>query len=301
MSHIASVLIRGLPRFEWNFFFLVLLAALPGCATSGMLSNFSGREQVTRATAADPAVRCLCVWQSAEGSDPNGRPCRGMAGQVFFFSRSNPVPIAVDGDIKVYVFDDQGSEAEQGRPITEFDVDSATWNMRLMKTQFGPAYQLFVPHTRPGRLETHMAVRLRMTPKVGPPVFSDLSTIELSGPKASQPKLSPQAETAAKVDQALRTQLAGREQLDSGTNRSRADARSVVTEVLALNPQSNETVARIRSTHDFDRSAGAQFQVTNQAQDSDDEPSLAPRRIKLRKSSSTVNNEIHGDNKATNF
>ena len=36
--------------------------------------------------------------EPARGRGPNGMPTRGMAGQLMFFTRSNPSPVAVDGD-----------------------------------------------------------------------------------------------------------------------------------------------------------------------------------------------------------
>ena len=154
---------------------------LTGCASTGFLSSLNASKQFTKATAACPAVRCLCVWQTAEGFDDEGKPCRGVAGQVFFFTRDNDNPVVVEGDTKVFLFDDQGTREEQGKPIHQLDIPSEQWKTLLTATQFGPAYRLFVPYTRKGRHHAELAVRVRLTPAQGPVVFSDIASIDLPG------------------------------------------------------------------------------------------------------------------------
>lgn len=224
---------------------MVLCALLSGCATSGIVSSGSSTKQFAKATANRPAVKCLCVWQTADGFDSAGKPCRGVAGQVFFFIQDSPIPVMVNGDVRVFVFDDQGSDADQAKPLSQFDIDHETWNSQLTKTQFGPAYRLFVPYTRPGRNQAELALRLRMAPDNGPVVFSDLSAINLGGHKSGKIDESP---VTAKVEQVLRDRLSDADAVDSRTGAALADARSRTAD--RPNPQTIATIRGAARTED---------------------------------------------------
>lgn len=216
---------------------------LTGCATTGLVSNASPAKKFVKATPQNPAVKCLCVWQTAEGYDALGKPCRGVAGQVFFFNRDSDLPVIVDGNVRVFVFDDQGADADQSKPLSQLDIDRQTWNAQLTTTQFGPAYRLFVPYVRPGRHHAQLGLRLRMTPDSGPTVFSDLTTIELSGTKPEKAAPANESPTAAKVEQALRDRLADANQPDSSGDRPLVDSQK-----QAKVRRASTTIATIRTT-----------------------------------------------------
>lgn len=223
--------------------FVTLSGLLTGCATTGLASNAGAAKKFVKATPQNPAVKCLCVWQTAEGYDAQGKPCRGVAGQVFFFNRDSAIPVMVDGDVRVFVFDDQGTEADQVKPLSQIDIDRQTWNAQLTSTQFGPAYRLFVPYVRPGRHQAQLGVRLRMTPDSGPVVFSDLSTIEFAGHKPEKAAKGDESPTTAKVEQALRERLADSQTASSSDGHQLADAQS-----QASKRPPSKTIATIRTT-----------------------------------------------------
>lgn len=223
---------------------MALCVLLTGCATSGLVSEATPHKKFVKATPQNPAVKCLCVWQTADGFDSEGKPCRGVAGQVFFFNRDNAVPVMVNGDVHVFVFDDQGTEADQSKPLSQFDIDRQTWNTQLTRTQFGPAYRLFVPYTRPGRNQAELAVRLRMTPDSGPVVYSDLSTINLTGHKPEKSATADESPLATKVEQALRDRLNGGEITNSRTDTPLVDARN-----RAADRPNSQTIATIRGAN----------------------------------------------------
>lgn len=223
---------------------IALCVLLTGCATSGLVSEATPHKKFVQASPQNPAVKCLCVWQTADGFDSEGKSCRGVAGQVFFFNRDNAVPVMVNGDVHVFVFDDLGTEADQSKPLSQFDIDRQTWNTQLTRTQFGPAYRLFVPYTRPGRNQAELAVRLRMTPDSGPVVYSDLSTINLAGHKPEKSENADESRVATKVEQALRDRLNGGEITNSRTDTPLVDART-----KAADRPNSQTIATIRGAN----------------------------------------------------
>ena len=170
---------------------VLAVAILSGCQ-SGSLSKLTPTlpNSITRLWGVDndmrwadkgnPAVRCVCLWQPADGTW-EGRPSRGFGGQIFFLDRNTARPIAVNGDVRIHVFDNFGPRKDHGKPVHTFDFTKGAWNAFLVKTQFGPAYNIFVPYTRPGYHKTEGALRVRLAGKDVPTVFSDMSYVKLEG------------------------------------------------------------------------------------------------------------------------
>ncbi len=157
-----------------------------GCASSGLL-DFT-KDEPPAPPPRSRVVESLCIWQPAEGVGLQGEPTRGFAGQILFFSRDLSAPIPADGDVRIYVFDDQGTEEEQARPIHQFDFPSEVWQTYLHESTLGPGYSLFIPYTRKGAHQARCSLRLRLTPKNGPVVYSDMVSIILQGKSPSEEK-----------------------------------------------------------------------------------------------------------------
>ncbi len=215
---------------------LLLLGITSGCTS---LDEQIVEPEVIAETPAATAIRCLCLWQEGEADDSDGRQSRGFAGQVYFFDASDASPVVVRGDLRVFVFDDIGTEEEQARPIAEFDLINNSLQGFLTTTQIGPAYQIFVPYPRPGRLEANCSLRLRLTQPDGSRVFSEMVQINLTGTKREDRVLPADARglpVAEEIRQTIRpksetigTREDGKVSLTSGTqpteHTTRADAR----------------------------------------------------------------------------
>ncbi len=169
----------------------VLLAACMLLTSAGCSSLTAQRTNFQAATPQNPAVRCLCLWEPAEGPGPNGAQCRGFAGQVFFFGQGD-IPLTVDGDVKVYVFDDTGSSEDQTKPVHQVNLTGFEMRNRLSKTQFGPAYNLFVPCPTADYHETNCALRLKLQRPDGSHLFSDMTNVKLAGTPRAQQESQPQ-------------------------------------------------------------------------------------------------------------
>ena len=155
-----------------------LLLTSVGCAT---LQLPFGKNQMQKASARNPVTQIICIWQSSEGRDPNGMPCRGFAGQILFLAGRNSLPVQVDGDVRVYLFDDQGTPDEQTKPIHQYDFDPTAWSVHLKKGTLGPTYSVFVPYTRRGTYEAKCALRVRLKTGEQAAVFSDMASVPLDG------------------------------------------------------------------------------------------------------------------------
>ena len=171
---------------------LVLVAGmLSGCQSmtlpkvtsvlpSSVTSLFGADKKVNWADKDNPVVRCVCLWQPADGTW-EGSPTRGFGGQVFFLDRKTARPVAVRGDVRIHVFDDFGPRENHGKAVHTFDFTKGAWNAFLVKTQFGPAYNVFIPYTRDGHHKTECALRVRLADEEMPTIFSDMSYVKLEG------------------------------------------------------------------------------------------------------------------------
>lgn len=156
---------------------LVMASLTVGCTTF----HFPFDKRIPKASASDPAVQIVCLWQQADGRAPEGFPCQGFSGQILFLSSKHGTPVQVEGDVRIYLFDDHGTEEEQTLPLRQFDFDAGSWTVHLTQTSLGPSYSVFVPYVRRGVKDANCALRVRLKPKKGPVVFSDLSNMPLNG------------------------------------------------------------------------------------------------------------------------
>lgn len=167
----------------------LLMLSGPGCASVSLLNLKT--DKVAMADAAHPAIEILAIWQAAEGPGPKGIPVRGFAGQIFFFSQDRETPVAVDGEARIYVFDDHGTSQQQVQPLHQYDFDRASWTAHLQNSKIGPTYGVFIPYPRNDYHQAVCSLRIRFSAPKTRPLYSPSSTIVLPGPP-----LKPEAEVA---------------------------------------------------------------------------------------------------------
>lgn len=179
---------------------LVVVPLVAGCTTFDLnLSDFGRPHEDQTAQVSE----IVCLWETAEGVGLDGLPTRGFAGQVLFFAQGRAEPVRINGDVRIYLFDDQGTAEEQARPLHEFEFPADAWNTYLRNTNLGPAYQLFVPYTRKGGHFANCALRVRMTAPGRLPVYSKMATIALPGRR-----IAPAGSATAAADAAASARVA---------------------------------------------------------------------------------------------
>lgn len=161
---------------------LLVSFAVTGCSTwKSSKVPFSKEKPVVRATVDRPAIRVMGLWQPGEGDGIDGTTGRGFVGQVYFFTADSPSPVAVDGDVRVYVFDDAGTPEEQKTPLHQFDFNEGSWQGYETTSALGPCYNVYVPYTRKGLFEADCSIRLRLTRPDGSNLFSEMTAVHLQG------------------------------------------------------------------------------------------------------------------------
>ena len=157
---------------------------LSGCSSLDLVKSPWTRKDFTIADQNNPAVKMLCAWKTVEGTGLDGMPTRGFAGQILFFNRLDAEPVVVEGDVRIYLFDDVGPPSEQAKPIRQFDFKGQAWNIHAMQTTLGPSYNIFIPYTRDNNpYLTNCVLRVRLIPEKGPTIYSNVATVPLPGPK----------------------------------------------------------------------------------------------------------------------
>ena len=161
---------------------LLVSFAVTGCSTWKTAKlPFAKETPVVRATAERPAIRVMGLWQPGEGDGLDGTSGRGFVGQIYFFDADSPSPVAVDGDVRVYVFDDAGTPEERKTPIHQFDFNDGAWQGYETTSALGPCYNVYVPYTRKGLFEADCSLRLRLTRPDGSTLFSEMTVVHLKG------------------------------------------------------------------------------------------------------------------------
>ena len=204
----------------------MFLCSLVGCSTF----HVPFEKKIPKASASDPVVQVLCLWQQAEGRDPEGYPCKGFSGQILFLSNKAATPVQCDGDVRIYLFDDQGDTEAQAKPLRQFDFDAGSWDVHLTKTSLGPTYSVFVPYVRRGVKDANCALRIRLKPKTGPVVFSELSNMPLNGNKKPVMGESAKPLSIEETDRMAADEMAGK-------------LRRTTTISMGSNPKTTESLA----------------------------------------------------------
>ncbi|MFP6767770.1 MAG: hypothetical protein VB859_06355 [Planctomycetaceae bacterium] len=195
---------------------VLVLAVVSGCQSfnGSVLSLLRSKSDIRWTDKDNAAVRCLCLWQQAEGAWKD-RPCRGFGGQIFFLDRTGAEPVAVNGDVRIHIFDDQGRLDGRAKPVHTFNFTDGAWNAFLVKTQFGPAYNIFIPYTRSGAAAAECSIRVRLSGAEIPTVFSEMAYIELEGVKTKNKATDPTA--VAAVIKTEKTTPAGKKGFSSSS------------------------------------------------------------------------------------
>jgi hypothetical protein len=161
---------------------LLVSFAVTGCSALKSNKKLTAEETpVVRATPEQPAVRVMGLWQPGEGDGLDGTTGRGFVGQIYFFNSNSPSPVAVDGNVRVFVFDDVGTPEEQKTPLHQFDFNDGAWQGYETTSALGPCYNIYVPYTRKSQFEADCSIRLRLTRPDGSTLFSEMTAVHLQG------------------------------------------------------------------------------------------------------------------------
>ncbi|MCA9097837.1 MAG: hypothetical protein KDA36_05610, partial [Planctomycetaceae bacterium] len=220
-----------------------MLPALGTGETFGM--KWPGAKVTPHEAPNNPVVKVLSIWQPASGVDPEGKSARGFAGQIMFFTGREQAISIVEGGVKIYIFDDQGSVEQQVKPIHIWEFKPEVWRALKVDSQMGPTYQVFIPYTRKGTHEANCSLRLKYEPLTGTPVPSEMVNVTLPGTKksvAEKPEVGDQfAQRDEEYEEGIEEEF---EEEESPEVKSRATGRSPRLQAVALDAVEQERILR---------------------------------------------------------
>ena len=211
-----------------------LVLSLSACSTLNL--NFLGHKPLKKEDARHPVREIICLWQPAEGEDLDGLPGRGFAGQILFFASGQSESVLTKGEVSILVYDDQGTTEDVSQPFHEFKFPGEVWDLYSVETNFGAAYQLFIPYTRPGKQRAACSVRVKYTPENGQPIYSHIASLVLPGTEEGKKLTTVSPPNLQRVDTPV-------QQADS--NVMQAGHEEPATDTLTISGQS---MARTRQT-----------------------------------------------------
>lgn len=231
----------------------------------------------------NPVVKVLSIWQPASGVDPEGKSARGFAGQIMFFTGKDQAISIVEGGVKIYVFDDQGSVDEQVKPIHIWEFKPEVWKALKVDSQMGPTYQVFIPYTRKGTHEANCSLRLKYQPPSGIPVSSEMVNVSLEGTKKTVAEKPREEEAFAQRDEEEYEEEIEEEyeEEESPKVKSRATGRSPRLKTVPLDAVEQERILREfqeREEGNFEHGSGRAHPLdgTGDEHDEVDDDAISP-------------------------
>lgn len=179
-------------RSSWLL--MAAIIVLPGCSTSSLLKTsgqvLSSPARMIAATRKNrPVAKVLCLWEAAEGQGLDGKPARGFAGQIMFFTHGDPSPVRVNGKVRIFEYTDYDSEAPNPRPEHLFEFDAAAWNAHIAEGTIGETYNVFLPYVKKHKGHAVCALRLEYEDADGRVTSSPFHSVTLAS-KSSLKTLS---------------------------------------------------------------------------------------------------------------
>lgn len=234
--------------------FSATLMYVSGCVSVTLPTFKTGK--LDKADAIPPVSQIVCIWQPAEGRGLDEMPSRGFAGQIVFLSAKSPTPIEVQGDVTIYLFDDQAAPEEQARPLYVFRFVDGSWQTHLKTTAWGPTYQLFLPYVRKGAHRASCSLAVQIDMPDGKRVTSEMANIVLPGSESLSGGTSSPFLTTHTRQPAGRVQVTGGAEQGDATRVVPASAQSPLSPPAPARRSANSQAPQFESfsiPYDFHR------------------------------------------------
>ncbi len=168
---------------RFSILLLTTFAALnAGCTSTNLLRDpgaLIGRPKMQQ-----QVNRILCLWEPSQGTGLEGKPARGFAGQLMFFSPGSPAASRVTGAVRITQYDRFDPEADEHEALHTFDFDAESWDVHRTEGSLGHSYSVFIPYMQQHKDPVNCALKVEFIGKDGQIVASDMTEVILPGRKA---------------------------------------------------------------------------------------------------------------------
>jgi hypothetical protein len=127
-------------------------------------------------------VKMATIWTPAVFNQPGQPPTRGLGGRIYFYDGNNS-PIAVQGQLVVYAYDDSKPGSTHREPDRKYAFTSEQFTQHYSPTELGAAYSVWIPWDEVGKPEAEINLVPVFTAASGQLVMGQSSKNLLPGPK----------------------------------------------------------------------------------------------------------------------
>lgn len=175
-------------------FTLALIAAamafLPGCQTlkpNWQLPKWLGGETKEEKPQYGVPVKMAAIWSPAVYNEAGKPPTRGLGGRIYFYNANNN-PIAVDGQLVVYAYDDSVPKQDTNTPDRKYVFTAEQFTQHLKPTELGASYSVWLPWDEAGKPQAEVSLVPIFTAANGQLTIGQSSRNTLPGPKTPPPQ-----------------------------------------------------------------------------------------------------------------
>jgi len=163
----------------------VLTAAvlLAGCATLGKPSKGTGDPlSGMKKRATGVPVKMAAIWSPAVLNRPGEPPMRGFGGRLYFYDAENR-PVAVEGQLMVYAYDDSNPYSNGKTADRKFAFTPEQFAQHYSPTELGDSYSIWIPWDAVGQPQVEVSLVPILTTTSGQLVMGQPSRALLPGPR----------------------------------------------------------------------------------------------------------------------
>jgi hypothetical protein len=165
---------------------LVVIAAcsLGGCAKldlNNRVAWFSSDDQP------QTPDRMECVWTNTILHRPGKAGVRGFGGRILFYPEDQKDPVMVNGQVTVYAFDDETSNADNAAPEKKYIFPAANLPKHCSQSALGHSYSFWLPWDAVGGPQRQISLIARFEDLSGKTVMSQLAHLTLPGKTSQSP------------------------------------------------------------------------------------------------------------------
>jgi hypothetical protein len=132
-----------------------------------------------------PPARLAILWSPAMYNEVGKSATRGFGGRVYFYDAKNK-PIAVEGQLVVYAYDNNKPHVDSRVPDRKFAFTPEQFTQHYSPTEMGASYSIWVPWDAIGQPQADISLVPIFTSSSGALVMGQPSRNMLPGPNTPQ-------------------------------------------------------------------------------------------------------------------
>ncbi|MEM1304076.1 MAG: hypothetical protein AAGG46_04235 [Planctomycetota bacterium] len=137
------------------------------------------------------AAQIVATWTDTVLQESGVGASRGFGGRLYFYGSSDAKPIAVDGQLVVYAFDETDRKATDNKPNKRYVFPPDQFALHRSQSDLGVSYSFWLPWDTVGGKQRDVSLIARFEPvRGGALVVSEQSTVRLPG-QFDEPAVTP--------------------------------------------------------------------------------------------------------------